>query len=95
MYDACDTIFELWSTGPSDADLLRTEGQRSFGEVLSAVAWPALHVTVGGALYSAWSPELGRVDFPPETAYAQTADASGIPRETRRHRAADEGRHMY
>jgi len=55
------------------------EARRVFDEIVAALPWPAVHVSVGGLLFSAWSPELGRTDFPPGTSYAASSRALWEP----------------
>ena len=76
VYDRYDTVFEVWLSGRTDEDLLHAEAARLFDEIIERLAWPAVHTHVGGTLYAAYKPGLGRTDFPDGTSYA----ADGIDR---------------
>lgn len=69
VYDNYDTVFEVWLSGRSDEELLHSESSRIFDEIVANLPWPAVHTRVGGLLYSASTPSLGRTDFPPGTSY--------------------------
>lgn len=69
IYDAYHLVLELWVSGKSDEELLHAEARRIFNEIVDKLSWPIVHTHVGGLLYSASSPGLGRTDFPPGTAY--------------------------
>ena len=70
VYDGYDVVFELWLSGSTNEAILHSESQRIFDEIVAALPWPAVHVNLSGLLYSAWKPDLGRTDFPPDTSYA-------------------------
>jgi hypothetical protein len=70
IYDYYDLVLELWVNGRSDEDLLHSESQRIFDEIVAKLPWPAAHIDVGGLLHSAWAPGRGRADFPPGTGYS-------------------------
>ena len=53
VYDGYDIVFELWVSGRTDEELLHDEAQRIFDEIVARLAWPAVHVHLGGLLYSA------------------------------------------
>jgi hypothetical protein len=67
VYDDYDLVFELWLSGYTDEVLLHAESRRLFDEIVAQLPWPAVHAKVGGPLYSASMPGLGRTDFPPGT----------------------------
>jgi hypothetical protein len=69
VYDNYDTIYSLWLSGPTDEDLLHAESSRLFDEIVAKLPWPAAHTKVSGWLYSAFSPGVGRTDYPPGTSY--------------------------
>jgi hypothetical protein len=69
VYDNYEIVFEVWLSGRSDQELLHRESSRLFDEIIASLPWPAVHTRVSGLLYSAWTPDLGRTDFPPGTSY--------------------------
>ena len=79
VYDRYDLVFELWLSGRTDEDMLHSESQQIFDEITAALPWPAVHVKLSGLLYSAWTPVLGRTDFPPGTSYAADSRALWEP----------------
>jgi hypothetical protein len=70
IYDGYDTVVDLWTTGRADDGLLHEEAGRLFAEITGALPWPAVHLSAAGLVYSAWSPALGRTDFPPRTPHS-------------------------
>jgi hypothetical protein len=71
VYDHYDTAVELWLVGEIEPGPLHQEVRRLFDELTAELPWPALHTDINGMLYQAYTPGLGRRDFPPGTPYDQ------------------------
>lgn len=75
VYDRYPIVFEVWLSGATDEDMLHAEASRLFDEIVAALPWPAVHTRVGGRLFSASTPSLGRTDYPPGTSSTATSRA--------------------
>jgi hypothetical protein len=66
VLDGYDTAWEIRTTTRDPNDVHR-ESERLFNQLIDQIPWPVLLVRSLTWLVSAWSPQLGRRDFPDGT----------------------------
>lgn len=66
LIDDYDVVFAVWCNQRAE-ELQLMEAQKVFNEIIVKLRWPAVLVHNQDILVSAWSPALGRRDFPTGT----------------------------